>query len=383
MDEAAIIGAGPVGLCLAILLAQQGVEPAVYEQRSEPRTDSRAFGLHPPAQRILEQAGVGRWVQQLGVPIRRGLGISQGRAIGAMDFSVLGGTYPHVLSLPQPLAEQLLRQRLQQLVPGALKMATAFTTVLDQRADSVRFLAGGAARRARWLIAADGVDSAVRRDTGVPFAGRQHADRYLMGDFPDTTGLEHTAALFLHARGIVESFPLPGNLRRWVIRAAAGTGQADPAGIAEAVGQRTGYLLDAGRCTMHSRFATATRMAPAMAHGRVLLIGDAAHQISPIGGQGLNLGFADALELSRILAGKAPLDGFSARRMDAARKAARRAQLNMFLGRALPGWLLPVRDAAFCALAASSAVHDAVARSFTMQPKCPNSPPTPSGCMKQ
>ncbi|MEG2579154.1 MAG: FAD-dependent oxidoreductase, partial [Glutamicibacter sp.] len=59
MDDAAIIGAGPVGLALAIELAQSGHAVRVFEQRSEPVAHSRAIGLHPPAQEVLARLGVG------------------------------------------------------------------------------------------------------------------------------------------------------------------------------------------------------------------------------------------------------------------------------------------------------------------------------------
>ncbi|MGH3654708.1 FAD-dependent oxidoreductase [Glutamicibacter sp.] len=366
MDDVAIIGAGPVGLALAILLAQRGRSVRVFEQRSAPVAHSRAIGLHPPAQKVLEQVGVGPAAQRGGVQIRGGLGISRGRSIASMDFSAIGGQYPYVLSLPQQVTEQLLRERLEQLAPGSLMLASAFEQVLGQSGQSVEFAAGGALHRARWLAGADGVRSAVRTDLGVGFAGRDHRDSYLMGDFPDTTGLAHTAALFLHQEGIVESFPLPGALRRWVVRIEQTQGDESPGTLAEAICQRTGYLLEAEACTMTSYFGTATRMVPSMVHGRVVLLGDAAHQISPIGGQGLSLGLADAQAVAHLIAARAPIEALDDLRLGAARSTARRAQVNMLLGRALPRWAVPLRDSAISCLASSAWLSEKVARDFTM-----------------
>ncbi|WP_404287367.1 FAD-dependent oxidoreductase [Glutamicibacter arilaitensis] len=366
MDEVAIIGAGPVGLTLAILLTQRGCKATVYEKRTEQAVHSRAIGLHPPAQKILELAGVGARVQERGVQIRRGIGISAGRSIGTMDFAVIGGEYPYVLSLPQQITESILRERLEELAPGALVSGADFTTVVAQSPDKVEFNVGGTARHARWLVAADGVNSAVRASLGVPFTGRDLPDTYLMGDFPDTTQLPHTAALFMHAAGIVESFPLPGSLRRWVVRVDREVSGSSASGIVDAVCHRAGFVLEAASCTMHSRFTTANKQVASMVHGRVVLLGDAAHQISPIGGQGLSLGFSDALDLAGRLSSDSHLAGFSDTRLHAARKAGSRAQLNMMLGRPLPGWLIPARDVLVSRLAVNQRLHDGVARSFTM-----------------
>lgn len=366
MDDVAIIGAGPVGLALAILLAQRGHGVRVFEQRTAPVARSRAFGLHPPAQQVLDQLGVGVAAQRSGVQIRGGLGISRGRSIAAMDFATLGGPYPYVLSLPQQSTEHLLRERLERLAPGSMLPGCAFEQVLGQSGQAVEFAAGGAAFRARWLAGADGVRSAVRTDLGVDFAGAAHRDRYLMGDFPDTTGMVQTAALFLHQQGIVESFPLPGAQRRWVVRAQRMQVEDSPEALAELVYQRTGYLLDPGGCTMTSYFGTATRMVSSMVHGRVVLLGDAAHQISPIGGQGLSLGLDDAQAVARFIAAGAPAGSLDDLRLAAARGAARRAQVNMLLGRGLPSWAVPLRDSAISALAGSAWLTQKVARGFTM-----------------
>ncbi|WP_313810758.1 NAD(P)/FAD-dependent oxidoreductase [Glutamicibacter sp.] len=367
MDDVAIIGAGPVGLCLAVLLAQRGKSVRVFEQRSAPSSHSRAIGLHPPAQRILDVAGVGRQAQEQGVPIMRGLGISRGRIVGSMDFGVVGGSYPQILSLPQAATEDLLRERLAQLAPGALSVGCAFERVLDASEPHVEFTAGGATHSARWLVGADGVHSTVRTQLAAAFTGKEHQDHYSMGDFPDATDLRHTAALFLHSSGIVESFPLPGGLRRWVVRTGGGGPSRGTAQqLAQDVARRTGFIVDPEDCSMFSEFATASRFVSSMVHGRVVLLGDAAHQISPIGGQGLCLGLADAQRFSEVVAGVRQVEGFSTMQLRAARAAAHRARLNMFLGRPVPSWMLPLRDAVFQLASSTPRIHDAVARSFTM-----------------
>lgn len=373
MDGAAIIGGGPVGLGLAVLLAQQGWTVRVFERRRGISAHSRAIGLHPPAQQVLARAGLAAQLAEQGTAIRRGVGISNGRQIAELDFSSLPGPYPYVLALPEHQTMTLLRDRLRELDPQALAEGHEFHGIEGQSRESIRFTVAGPGgvqtREASWLIGADGVQSAVRAELGAGFRGRQLPDRYLMGDFPESTGWSQTAALFIESQGIVESFPLPQGLRRWVAR--LGRGQSVDTDLPTLIRARTGHWLDAQACTMRSSFATANRRATSMVQGRAVLLGDAAHQISPIGGQGMCLGLIGAAQLAELLAsGAGPEDGqlqqFQARQLKAARQAGLKAHLNMALGRPVAPWLLPARNLLFSAAAGNRTVRDTVARSFTM-----------------
>jgi 2-polyprenyl-6-methoxyphenol hydroxylase-like FAD-dependent oxidoreductase len=128
---------------------------------------------------------------------------------------------------------------------------------------------------------------------------------------------------------------------------------------------------------MVSAFSVQSALTTRMAAGRVVLIGDAAHEISPIGGQGMNLGWLDAQALSPVI--RAALAGsrkdgndrhfmeFEAGRRQAATLARRQSEINMMLGRPLPGPLLALRNLGISAAAATPAVNRWVARRFTMQ----------------
>jgi 2-polyprenyl-6-methoxyphenol hydroxylase-like FAD-dependent oxidoreductase len=184
---------------------------------------------------------------------------------------------------------------------------------------------------------------------------------------------------------------LPGQLRRWVVRLGAAdftagdpTADAPADALADAQGgdarwlmrcvrERTGLSIDAGTNSMLSRFGVRTRLARRMVTGQVALIGDAAHEVSPIGGQGMNLGWLDAAALAPIVAaavrGKdvaGALNTFERTRLRAAARAARQAEINMALGRPLADGLLAVRNRAIGAVAAVPAVNALIARRFTM-----------------
>ena len=229
------------------------------------------------------------------------------------------------------------------------------------------------------VIAADGVRSTVRALRGVALRVKEYPDSYLMGDFADATGFGPDAALFLAGAGIVESFPLPGPAAPLGGPAGPGELAARPARRGDArwlmdcVRERTGLDIDAGTNSMLSSFGVRTRLARRMVTGRMVLIGDAAHEVSPIGGQGMNLGWLDAAALAPIVSAAvrgqevaARLRTFERDRMRAAARAARQAEINMALGRPLADGLLAVRNRAIGGVAAVPAVNAWIARRFTM-----------------
>lgn len=380
MDAQVLIaGGGPVGLYLAAALLQEGISVKVLEQRKARNRHTRAIGIHPPALDALAGVGVAASMVREGVRIRAGLAVSGGKTVGTMDFGAVSEDFPFVLALPQFRTEQLLEDRVAELDQGALIRGATVTRVSDDGGSvtvGIESSTEGTHRSASasLLVAADGARSRLRAALGVPVQRTAYPDHYLMGDFDDGTHFGDKAVLFLEPDGIVESFPLPGGLRRWVVRLGQPAGPAaGPQELAEMVRRRTGIHPDPAANSMLSAFSVRSTMARRTVAGRSVLLGDAAHEISPIGGQGMNLGWLDARELLPVvceaLAGKPTgrlLRNFEMRRQRTAVQARRQAEINMMLGRPLPPQLLGIRTAAIGAAAAIPAVNRWAARRFTM-----------------
>lgn len=332
MPEVIVIGAGPVGLLLGAELRRHGVDVEILEQRASPGPGSRAVGVHAPTLAALELSGLTEQLLAHALRVDRGEARSEGRQLGTVRFDRLSARFPFVATLPQADTERVLAAaaptpdrgvRITGLRP--MRHRVELESDEDVRSAPLVVLAGGA--RSRDLVYAHPV-------------ARTYPDRYLMTDVDVGAHRDSdTAVVHLDGDGVLESFPLPGGRRRFVAWDPA-EASADP----EARRRRMGHALvrrgERGPAEV-TAFAVRRYVAPQMRNGRLFVVGDAAHEVSPIGGQGMNLGLLDAATLAPLLAdwvhtGTAPeadLRRWERERIRSARRAADLAALNTRLGR--------------------------------------------------
>ncbi|MDN4612183.1 FAD-dependent oxidoreductase [Arthrobacter burdickii] len=378
MHDVIVVGAGPVGLYTALLLRRAGLDAVVLERRTERSRHSRAIGIHPPALRALASGGIADELRGRGVLIREGVARSAGRPVGTLSFGTLPGDEKYVLAVPQAVTEEVLERRLEEAFPGTLRRGVAVVGTRDAGGSvlaATRTVREDGVLEARLVVAADGARSPLRDAAGIRAPVRRYPDCYVMGDFRDSTQDGDDAVLYLETGGIVESFPLPGGIRRWVVRVGCPVERPTAEDLTQLILERTGVGVDPGTNSMLSAFEVQSRLADRFVSGRTVLVGDAAHEVSPIGGQGMNLGWLDAVRLVPIITASVR-DGqdvagdlalYEKERRAEAAVARRKAAINMALGRPLPAPLMRVRNTVFGSLIRNDAIAGGIARAFTMQ----------------
>lgn len=373
--QIAIVGGGPVGLYLGLCLEQAGISYIILEKRSAPRPGSRSLGIHPVSLELFKELNIDSNFISNGIKIQKGHAFLNTQKLGTLSFKGCPKPFNFILALPQHRTESLLEQVLTQRKPNALLRNAEVKTITEhnQHVDII-FKHKGESHtvRSEYLVGCDGKNSLVRRQNEIWFQGQHYPDTYIMGDFKDNTDFGSDAAIFLCDEGLIESFPLPKDRRRWVVKTDYYIKDVSKEQLTSSVFNRVGHSLGDTEHTMLSSFGVQKLIADPIAKGRTILVGDASHVVSPIGGQGMNLGWLDARDLAdtlpKILGHSHQkdtiLNQYQKRRAHAFKNAARRAEMNMKLGRKISS---PYFRKKMVSLMLKPPISQLIANIFTMR----------------
>ena len=310
--EVLIVGAGPTGLSLAITLRRYGIPVRIIDRNAEPSTVSKALALWSASLEALQGMGVvDRFVAEgqrlnalcVGEGDRRLATLAVGEGIDS--------AFPFPLLLPQSRTEALLTARLAEFgvaiergveLVGLGQDASGVTATL-RRADGSNEVI-----RTKYLAGCDGARSAVRQTLDIQFEGYTEPQTFLLADVKiDGGDLDHRSIyLWWHDGGTVAMFPFGNEVWRIFSMRGADSPQGDaPATLEEmqhCVDRYGPSGLKLRDPSWLSIFRINERLAVRYRAGRCFLAGDAAHIHSPAGGQGMNTGIQDAVNLGWKLA---------------------------------------------------------------------------------
>jgi 3-(3-hydroxy-phenyl)propionate hydroxylase len=289
-----IAGGGPTGLMLAAELALAGVDVVIVERRATPDPDrARAGGLHARTIEVLDQRGVADRFLELGKAMQ-----IQGFGRIRLDISDFPSRFNYGLAIPQVQTERLLATWVHELgVPTVREREVTGFTQDDTGVDVA--LSDGTSIRADYLVGCDGGRSAVRKAAEIEFAGWDASTSWLMADVE----MVEKPEFGLRPGGGIG--PAEGGDRiRVVLTEPQVEHISEPTlqDVREALIAADGTDYGVHSLSWTSRFTDNTRQAVSYRKGRILLAGDAAHVHPPLGGQGLNTGVQDAVNLGWKLA---------------------------------------------------------------------------------
>jgi 2-polyprenyl-6-methoxyphenol hydroxylase-like FAD-dependent oxidoreductase len=307
-----IVGAGPVGLTLAIELTRFGIPVQILDKAAERTDKSKALVLWSRTLELLErQPGGSAAFINAGFKVNALSFLSGDKPIGRVTMDSVATPYPYALMIPQADTERILEERLESLGVKVQRSAEALSLALgDDAVEAVMRLPDGheEAASADWVVGCDGAHSLVRHTVGATFDGNTMDSDWILADVhmrgypvPDTE-----ATVYWHQDGAFVIFPIsPGRYR--LLADVPPSGDAHPPTptleqVQTLINRRGPQGMAAFDPIWLAGFRINGRKVTRYRWGRAFLCGDAAHVHSPAGGQGMNTGMQDAFNLAWKLA---------------------------------------------------------------------------------
>jgi 2-polyprenyl-6-methoxyphenol hydroxylase-like FAD-dependent oxidoreductase len=303
-----VVGAGPTGLALALWLAKLGVRVRIVDKTAEPGTTSRALVVQARILEQYDQIGIAKGIVEHGIPMAAANMWIKGRKVVRAAFGEMGkgiSPYPYVLVYPQDAHEKYLVARLGEM--GVEVERRVELAGFEQDAEGVRARlrrADGAEElvEAAYIAGCDGAHSVVRETIKAGFPGGTYDHMFYVADVIATGRvMNRELHVAFDMADFLLVFPLiePGHARLvgTVKDSALGKGSTLAwEDVSQSVVESMG--IDIGAVNWFSTYHVHHRVANAFRAQRAFLLGDAAHVHSPVGGQGMNTGIGDAINLA-------------------------------------------------------------------------------------
>lgn len=337
-----IVGSGPTGLTAAAFLAKQNISFDVIDTRAGPVNDSRALGVHARTLEFMSMLGLDQEFIEQGHPTRYMTWHRGTRKLFKLDFNAIADQtrYPYMLVLPQARSERILVSHLErQGLPIGWQTTLKRFVQHDEHVSAELLLPGGRliTKQYQYVIACDGAGSSLRVGSDIAFEGETYPMRFLLSEVRITDDkLDRSSShVFMGEHTTVAVIPQPDGIYRVVGPDFSKQDASNPLGGSALVDfgdfanfLKKNNLLQHVNMQDPSRllsYRINKRVAAKFRERRVFLAGDAAHIHSPAGGQGMNTGLHDAVNLSwkiaAVLKGTATdslLDTYEAERRPAA-----------------------------------------------------------------
>jgi 2-polyprenyl-6-methoxyphenol hydroxylase-like FAD-dependent oxidoreductase len=327
-----IVGAGPTGLALASTLSRAGIRPIIVEKLAAHQNTSRAAVIHAHTLEQLDGLGLAEPMLRDGLRLTRFSVRDRDQVLARLNFDWLPSRFACLLMLPQDRTEAILTNALEQ-TKTAVRWGCSLEglTVTDDGVEAiVSSAAGTQTLRARYVVGADGMHSRVRQAAGIGFSGHSYEQSFILADVEmEWKPGRDEVMLFFSPEGLLVVAPLPGNAYRVVATVDEAPATPEASDVEQLLRRRGPSSSSASVHVVRwsSRFRLHHRVADRYRHGRLLLVGDAAHVHSPAGGQGMNTGLVDACVLGKLLTRalfqrtrEDPLDRYESMRRPAAKE---------------------------------------------------------------
>jgi 2-polyprenyl-6-methoxyphenol hydroxylase-like FAD-dependent oxidoreductase len=339
MNDSSILiaGAGPTGLALALWLTRLGIRVRIIDRSTGPGLTSRALAVQVRTLEFYRQLGIVDLVIDGGVQVAALNFWVQGSRAARVPLRQIGegmSPYPFALIYPQDAHERLLISQLEQLGVTVERQTELIRMSQDDAGVSVTLRLPNGAEESKcvdYLAGCDGASSTVREQLGIGFPGGTYSGVFYVAD-ADAAGpaVDRELHVDLEDADFVLLFPMKEQGRVRLVGTVRESDKAQRGELSfdDVRGKAIEHLrLTVGQVHWFSTYRVHHRVANSFRQGRVFLLGDAAHIHSPVGGQGMNTGIGDAVNLSwklaAVLKGRAALsllDSYEPERIAFARR---------------------------------------------------------------